>query len=399
MIRPSQLHQAKHYLKRSLLLLLCLLFCGLILPASAAPEPTTLAAHPAALPQDFTLTDTSGVSRHLSEFRGRPTALFFFCGCSWCRQCAQTWGQFQRGGVLTSDAASSQSLSSSGSSLPATLIVFSGGSDAARDFASETGLAPAQTTILLDPDLKVTTAYHADPCPRVFVLDSKGSLRYTNNHKDDAARQAPALAIASRALDALREAALPIPVEAAPSLQATPDVSAKAAASQLSLPVTTLDGKVLDLAAQPGWKVIYFWSSTCPCVRACESFTFIPLARHLKSSVSFFAVASDGYDLNQPHSRTIRQAESHHLPFPVLRDDQHLVAKALGAKVTPQAFLLDPENRMVFAGLPDDSRRYQTQNGKWGVSQTYLAQAIRQAQAGQPVTAPQISNEGCIVAW
>jgi hypothetical protein len=71
----------------------------------------------------------------------------------------------------------------------------------------------------------------------------------------------------------------------------------------------------------------------------------------------------------------------------------------LGARVTPQAFLLDPQNRVVFADLPDDSPRYQTQTGKWGVSQTYLALAIRQVQVGQPVTAPQISNQGCIVAW
>ena len=166
-----------------------------------------------------------------------------------------------------------------------------------------------------------------------------------------------------------------------------------------SLPVTTLDGKSLDLAAPPGWKVIYFWSATCPCVRACESYTFIPLSRKLKSNVSFFAVASDGYDLAHSHDWISHQAIGHHLPFPVLLDSEHLVAKALGARVTPQAFLLDPQNRVVFAGLPDDSRRYQTQNGKWGVTQTYLAQAIRQAQAGQPVTAPQISNEGCIVAW
>ena len=166
-----------------------------------------------------------------------------------------------------------------------------------------------------------------------------------------------------------------------------------------TLPVTTLDGKSLDLAAQPGWRVIYFWSATCPCVRACESFTFIPLSHKLKSNVSFFAVASDGYDLNQPHDRTVHQIAGHHLPFPVLLDTKHIVAQTLGARVTPQAFLLDPQNRVVFAGLPDDSRRYYTDKGKWGVSQTYLAQAIRQAQAGQPVTAPQVSNEGCIVAW
>lgn len=33
------------------------------------------------------------------------------------------------------------------------------------------------------------------------------------------------------------------------------------------LPVTALDGKPLDLAAQPAWKVVYFWSATCSCAR------------------------------------------------------------------------------------------------------------------------------------
>lgn len=166
-----------------------------------------------------------------------------------------------------------------------------------------------------------------------------------------------------------------------------------------SLPVTTLDGKPLDLAARPGWKVVYFWSATCPCVRACESFTLVPLARRYRGQVSFYAVASNGYDLDLSSDCLARQVQQHHLPFPVLRDGQHRAARALDARVTPQAFLLDPQNHVVFAGVPDDSRRYEAQNGCWGVSKTYLAQAIDQALAGQPVTVPAVKDQGCIIAW
>ena len=166
-----------------------------------------------------------------------------------------------------------------------------------------------------------------------------------------------------------------------------------------SLPVTALDGRPLDLAARPGWKVIYFWSATCPCVRACESFTFVPLARRYRGKISFYAVASGGYDLALPHDQLVRQIEKHELPFPVLLDDRHVAARALDARVTPQAFLLDSQNRVVFAGIPDDSRRYEAQNGRWGVSKTYLAQAIAQALAGQPVTVPAVKDQGCIIAW
>ncbi len=167
----------------------------------------------------------------------------------------------------------------------------------------------------------------------------------------------------------------------------------------MSLPVRTLAGQRQNLAGRPGWKVIYFWSATCPCVRACESFTFTPLAQRYKSRVSFFAVASDGYDLALSHGALSRQIQSRKLPFPVLLDEGHLAAQALGARVTPQAFLLDPHDRVVFAGVPDDSRRYQSRTGHWGVSKTYLAQAIAQALAGRPVTALRVKDQGCIIAW
>ena len=189
----------------------------------------------------------------------------------------------------------------------------------------------------------------------------------------------------------------PIAPQDSPAEQVPTDAAANP--SLITLPVTTLDGKPLDLARDKGWKVIYFWSATCPCVRACESFTFTPLARRYKGQITFYAIASNGYDLHLPHDELVHQVAKRHLPFPVLLDDTHAVAQALDAKITPQAFLLDGENHVLFAGVPDDSRRYESQTGKWGVSQTYLAQAIRQALAGQPVTVPRVKDQGCIIAW
>ena len=72
----------------------------------------------------------------------------------------------------------------------------------------ETGQSAADTVLLPDPKLDVTIGkYDAEPCPRVFVVSQAGRIVYTNNHKDDAARSAPEMVIASRALDALRQAA------------------------------------------------------------------------------------------------------------------------------------------------------------------------------------------------
>lgn len=165
-----------------------------------------------------------------------------------------------------------------------------------------------------------------------------------------------------------------------------------------ALPAKTLGGAAVDIAARPGWRVIYFWSGACPCVTSCERYSFVPLAKKYKGKVSFFAVASCGYDLKQPRARLKGTIASHRLPFSVLLDPSHKVVQALGAKVTPQAFLLDPAGRVVFSGMPDDSRRYLDETGKAGVTRGYLARALSQVLAGKPVTQPQVKDEGCIIA-
>ena len=168
--------------------------------ASAAPviPPKPVIGH---VMPSFTLKDGSGKQQTLSQYQGRKIALFFFCGCPWCMKCAQQWGQFQRGGALAAPATAS----------PLTIIIFTGDADAAHSFALQAGLDLKQTVVLPDLTMRVTTdLYHADPCPRVFVADAQGRLQYTKDHKYDAPRQALALAIASRALQALRAAVIPV---------------------------------------------------------------------------------------------------------------------------------------------------------------------------------------------
>ncbi|HET6384882.1 MAG TPA: redoxin domain-containing protein [Armatimonadota bacterium] len=172
-------------------------------PPHAKLKPGRTDQIPAGRAPLFELKDPDGRPHSLVSYRGRRVALFFFCGCSWCADCAREWGSFQRGGVLK--AASPGGQSSSKAHAPITVIVFTGGADAGRAFITAAGLDTHQTVLLLDPDLSVTVrSYHAEPCPRVLIIDSKGWIRYANRHPDDAPRTAPALAIISHALTALR---------------------------------------------------------------------------------------------------------------------------------------------------------------------------------------------------
>jgi peroxiredoxin len=167
----------------------------------------------------------------------------------------------------------------------------------------------------------------------------------------------------------------------------------------------TIDGRTIDIGQTAGWRVVYFWSSACPCVRACERYSFIPLANKYAGRVSFYAVASDGWELGMTHAQLAGLIAQHHLPYAVLVDRDHSVAKALGAKVTPQTFVIDPSGNIVFDGMPDDSRRFiwdppKPQSGKpVPVPSSYLAVALAQGLSGKPVTETPLKQAGCSISW
>jgi hypothetical protein len=167
--------------------------CLLLMPAvrGAGPAPTVGRAAPI-----FTMADVEGKRCSLADFRGRRVALFFFCGCSSCAETATEWGRLQRGGALEKK----------GRQTPMTVVVYEGDAEPLRALATAAGLHPAQTVLLPHPEKTVSREYGAEPCPRVFVLDANGVIRYTNDGKDDAPRKVPAMAVVAKTVDALRAA-------------------------------------------------------------------------------------------------------------------------------------------------------------------------------------------------
>jgi len=171
---------------------------GTLLP-NDAPSRRSLSVGEAA--PRFSLIDAHGLSVSSIKLHDHPVPLFFFCGCSWCRRYAQEWGFYQHTTAHQIRASEQKRI------LPAeAVIIFSGDVASARDFARDTNLDPAQTVLLPDPHMTVTGDYSADPCPRVFVLDKKGIVRYTNNHLDDDPHMASPQAITSHVRDALSAA-------------------------------------------------------------------------------------------------------------------------------------------------------------------------------------------------
>jgi peroxiredoxin len=194
---------------------------GALRQNNVSEEQKTAKVRAGSVAPDFTLPAESK-PLHLSQWDGRKIVLFFFCGCSWCQDVARQWGQLQSSDALLSapsrDSAGTAKTSNGRKASkpvspdtlpPITIIVYSGDIPEARAFAKNTGLVTAQTILLSDKDNEVTdNLYNTEPCPRVFVIDSKRIVRYVNDNPDDQPRQAPAELIVAKTLSAVRSLAV-----------------------------------------------------------------------------------------------------------------------------------------------------------------------------------------------
>jgi peroxiredoxin len=138
----------------------------------------------------FIASDVQGKKQNpvkeFKEKRATPFLLFFACGCSWCADFAKLWGAEMRG---------------RGKKNIPTVVVFAGSGEEVTEWARQATLAP--TTLLFpDPTMRITDGlYHADPCPRLFVIDKQGIVRYVNVRKGEEPRKAPAELLLARVLD------------------------------------------------------------------------------------------------------------------------------------------------------------------------------------------------------
>jgi len=145
----------------------------------------------------FSLLDTNHQKHSLTDWRGHPVAVFFYCGCAPCHRCAQTWADAVQNTLATRQQKSM------------TVVVFSGEAPEARAFAAQTHLDPARTVILLDSREQTAERYGVTACPRVFALDAAGIVRYTNDEPGSDPQETPPALLVSRTLTALMRSPSP----------------------------------------------------------------------------------------------------------------------------------------------------------------------------------------------
>ena len=101
---------------------------------------------------------------------------------------------------------------------------------------------------------------------------------------------------------------------------------------------------------------------------------------------------ADRYPRDAPDAMRAR-VEAGEFAGPYLHDASQEVARAWGARVTPDVYVVDAEGRLAYRGAPDADHRDESLAAAW------LRAALDAVLAGHPVAEPQTEPVGCSVKW
>jgi peroxiredoxin len=158
-------------------------------------------------------------------------------------------------------------------------------------------------------------------------------------------------------------------------------------------------GKLTTLADFKGAPalVVAFICNHCPYVKHIRS-GLAQLGRDYQPrGVAIVAINSNdvtNYPADSP-ANMAEEARAAGYTFPYLYDESQAVARAYHAACTPDLYLFDQAQRLVYRGQLDDSR---PGNGL-PVTGKDLRAALEAVLAGQPVSPNQKASIGCNIKW
>jgi peroxiredoxin len=154
--------------------------------------------------------------------------------------------------------------------------------------------------------------------------------------------------------------------------------------------LTDIDGKNQSLASLKGKNgaVLIFISAQCPVSNA-----YNERMEALAKDFGQRGIAVIG--INSNATETVEDVKTHaanqHFTFAVLKDSGNKIADKLGASRTPEAYLLDGNNKLVYHGRIDNSK------DAAGVNSNDLRDAMELLLAGKPISKTTAMAFGCSI--
>ncbi|MEM1405328.1 MAG: thioredoxin family protein [Bacteroidota bacterium] len=161
----------------------------------------------------------------------------------------------------------------------------------------------------------------------------------------------------------------------------------------------TISGKTLtwDELQSDVATVIMFICNHCPYVKHIQQ-ELVKLAEdYIPEGVKFIAISSNDVD-NYPEDAPELmhdEAKKWGYPFPYLYDETQAVARAYDAACTPDFYIFDKENKLVYRGQLDSSRP----GNEKPLTGADMRSALDDLLKGNPISENQIPSQGCNIKW
>jgi len=156
-----------------------------------------------------------------------------------------------------------------------------------------------------------------------------------------------------------------------------------------------LNKKIVSLADCKDKKavVIVFMGTECPINNS-----YLPRLNQLDKEYSAKGVQFLGINANTQDSAELvaEHARKYELTFPVLKDEGNRVADQLGARRTPEVFVLDAERKIRYQGRIDDQFVVGYQRGQ--PTRKDLVEALEEVLARKSVSVASTPVAGCLIS-
>ena len=150
--------------------------------------------------------------------------------------------------------------------------------------------------------------------------------------------------------------------------------------------VVSLQGEPLSLKTaltEHKAVVVVFLSTVCPYAKYFASHLRELDERYGPRGVLFVGVNPNGWETRD---EVAQQAQLDGYAFPMVKDEHHAIADLLGARATPEAFLVDSEGRLRYRGWVKSRQESPD-----------LQHALDDVLEGRPVRRPETKAFGCAV--
>jgi peroxiredoxin len=132
--------------------------------------------------------------------------------------------------------------------------------------------------------------------------------------------------------------------------------------------------------------VVVFISTRCPFVQPYTDRLNDLSQEFSKQGITFLAINSNSTeDLQEVQSHALKNG----YPFPVLKDENNIVADLFGATRTPEVFVLDPNRIILYHGRIDDNKDADQ------VTSSDLKNALDEITSGKEVAVKSTKQFGC----